>query len=427
MKKFCLVAAVFWCAVAARAQPDSNASVGYTPLIAPELPFVAPDEAAKLALKKPLVFHLREVTLFEALRQLKAQSGADFSFSRRKDSESLDKTLSLDLETMSFERALEGILQAADVLGSLQAGGTEQSLGFVYDRVDPYRSLPRDEHGLFTARLRRINSTLSETVNLDVNPAPTTEKRNFLNVLVWVWPDLRLPVMGSPLLRATRALDDKGRSLLLEDVKPNTRAFFDAGDVRKHQQDPIVLARPAADARRLARLEGVATFVMALRNERWEVPDALSQPELTHQFESNGQQIELKARNTLNQNNQTVSLSIDAMVPAPPAPGAMQNPLFSTKRLIDSITLQDAQGYILRGNGGGSGTMNRERTKITADSLFKLTGDRNPAFSTPDAPDEKAGEHKLALPLKFIFDTPTGWIKTEVPFAFSDVPLPPTP
>lgn len=425
MKIFCLFPALFACAVAACAQPVADAGGADMPLVAPELPFVAPDEATKLTLKKPLVFHLRELTLFDALQQLKAQSGVNFSFSRRKDSQSLDKTLSLDLETLSFDEAFKGIFQAAGVSGYLQANGSSAPLYLIYDGIDLYGKLPRDERGAFVTRLRHINSSLSETIDLSKNLKPTLEKNNFLNVTVWVWPDLRLPVMGAPLLRVTRALDDKGRSLLLEDVKPESTNFFDGNDARKMQPKPLVLKRPAADAERLAKLEGVATFVMGLRNERWEEPDALAQFELTHKFESNGQQIEIKARNKLNQ-NQTVDFSIDAIVPAPPAPGAMPHPLFSPERLADSVTLEDAQGYILRARTGNA-TINREGTKINTYTTFQLTGDRNPAFSTPDVPDEKVRDHKLALPLKFVFDTPTDWVKTEVPFAFSDLPLPPIP
>ena len=417
-----LCAAPIW----AQPQPKAGAEAGadLAPPVAPELPLLAPDEATRLVVKKPLVLRLRENTLLQALEQLQAQSGVQFNIGRISQPELLDTKLSLDLETLGFEEAFDCILDAAGVPGYLGSSGTERPLGLIYGSVDPYLKLPSDRRGLFVARLRALNSTLSETVNLSARPKPTLEKNNHLNALVLVYPDLRLPVAGAPSLRATLALDDQGRSLLLDD-KPDDGAFFDAGDVRKDQQKPLRLARPAPDARRLARLEGVATFVLATKTERWEVPDVLAQPEWTHAFQSNGQQIELRARASP-QKEGAVSLSLDAVTSAAPRAGARPLPLFSTDRLMQSVTLEDAQGYILRGRGD-SGSLNRERTQINVFSTLRLTGERNPAFATPDAPTQKLGEHQLVGPLKFVFETPTEWIQTQVPFAFSDLPLPQTP
>ena len=128
MKIPLLFAALWICAAIASAQPDSNASGNDMPIFAPELPLITPDEATRIVVKKPIALHLREVTLWDALQQLKAQSGVEFNLGERKSSETFEKTRSLDLETLSFDRAFDGILQAASVPGSLQSGGMNNPL-----------------------------------------------------------------------------------------------------------------------------------------------------------------------------------------------------------------------------------------------------------------------------------------------------------
>ncbi len=429
MKIPLLFCVLLGCAAVSSAQPDLNAAGNYTPIIVPkmppfELPLVAPNVVVKALIPKPIALHLRDVTLAEALQQLKTESGVEFDIGGEKQPETLAKKLSLDLETVGFDAAFDQIMRAAGARGFLQNNGTNAPERVYYEDVDPYQFLPRDERGLFVARLRRLNSTLSETVDLNEKPAPTRKERNFLNIFLWTWPDLRLPITREPRVRITRAQDDKGRSLLIEDGEPAT--FDLSGPTRRGarstMQEPVAVARPAPDARRLAHLEGVVTWVVPLQTERWEEADLLATPQLRHQFESNGQQIVLTLYSGMSK-SELISLRIQADVPATLIEDKTPNPLFNKEQLIKSFYLEDAEGYLLRGRDG-EGSFTPDRTQFNAYTRPQLTGERNPAFVTPESPTEKPGQHKIALPVKWVFEAPKNWVKTEVPFAFSDLPLP---
>lgn len=424
MKPSHLLCALLACAapalvVPACAQPDAIKPANGLPF-----PLVAPSQAEKLTAAAPLAIHLQNVTLRAALEELQKQSGVELDLARngsKEAQETLDKTMSIDVDTPSFYRAFNEILDEAGVKASLQRYETNRPWSVAINQPDSTKNAPQSVQGLFEMRLLRLSTTLSKTVNLGRTDKYAHSDQNTLDVSVLLRPDLRLPLLGVPRARVTRADDDQGRSLLVkpsdnaqrDEWRNNSYSFYN--DSYQQSQSNLRLSPPAPDAKTLAHLEGVMVYALLTKTENWEVPDLLAQPEWTHSFASGDQKFEMTIKPTFKA-GKTLSLNIEVSTNGAVIQGQVSPPMMAAGPVLAGLKIVDANGQVLRssGYGGGSGEQ-----KLTINPTFYPANRYNRGG---DDGDQKP--KPLAAPFKFSFDAPLGVVQTEVPFAFEDVPLP---
>ena len=414
MKTRFLLSVLLACAAPLSAQPTDDA-----PKLVNDLPFrlVAPDQAQKLAVEKPIVLHLQNVTLAAALDELKQQSGVEFIVEPQGFEESLQKTLSLDIETPSFGRALTEILDEAGVKATTQRWDPSEPLRLMFGQQTETSQTQKSVNGLFQFGLNSVGYNLSRSVDLSDVAAPKRSQTQGISVTLALSPDLRLPVIGSPQARATLARDEQGRSLLLDPAdkdRPYTESFnsfsFYSNADWQRQWANLNLRVPAPDAKTLARLEGVVVYALITKAEKWELPDLLSQNEWTHTFKTEQGDFPVKIKAKLTSEG-ALKVRIEATSPVPNDDNRVTFPLASYQ-LLAAISIRDAKGTIYR-NTGSSGTGGQT---LTIDADFVPNGD-NIVFPG-DAPKALDG------PLSLTFNTPIEIVQTQVPFSFENVPLP---
>lgn len=412
MKKSILLCALLACAAPICAQPADTA-----PKLINDLPFplLAPEKAQELAFEKPIVLRLNNVTLGAALDELQRQSGVELNTSPDVYGETLAKTLSIDLQTLSFDQAFNAIVDKAGVKASLQRWDQNQPWRVDFDQEDDSRNAPQSGAGLFVVRLWSLASTTSKTVNLGDPKAPERSQRQDLAASLVLLPDLRLPVIGSPQTRVTRAEDEQGRSLLPQlsegeifSQKPHAYGFYSSSYWDQSQANVRLLA-PAPDAKTLAHLEGQVVYAIVSKREKWEIADLLSAPEWTHSFAGAAGEIKLKLKATSTPEG-NLKLEIEASSSGPAPEDQVRQPLMSNQPLIENIRIEDAGGTIFRSSGYSFSES--DNTVITRATFVPVGKDDQDATTT------------LNGPLKFVLDAPVEVVQTQVPFSFENVPLP---
>lgn len=395
-----LVGSLVLCALPALAQPDIK------PDGAPSFPKVSPEDAAKLGLTaQPIKLHLRDVTLRAALVELQKQSGIALDLSWG-GGDALDKKLSLDIETRSFNAAFASILDEADVKARLQRwdGNATWNLQFgAQDESDAPQSgvLP------FQLRATNLNSNFNRYVTPGKTKAASRGQSETLSVTFTLPSDPQLTLATTPRIRLSRAEDEAGHSLLLP-PDPNRSNSDNGGGVS--QQIDVSLSAPEKGSRTLAHLEGVATYVLADKREHWEIADLLKTPNATHTFESGGQ---TTTASLVGAEKKGASLQFEFQLRAPTGAdmNGGKNPLFSFEQISASLHLRDAKGRTFPSGGySGSGESNGYTLQLR--------------YALPAPGQGGAEATTVAEPFALVFDAPTEFVQTEVPFSFSDLPLP---
>ena len=105
MRPQLLFAALLIGAAPVGAQPDPNLKPNNGLLF----PLVAPEKVEDLVPLEPISLHLREVSLGAALRELQVQSGVELDLNVEADRQKLAKTLSVDIQTRSFNEAFAAV------------------------------------------------------------------------------------------------------------------------------------------------------------------------------------------------------------------------------------------------------------------------------------------------------------------------------
>ena len=381
---------------------------------------VTPVQAQKF--DNDISLHLRDVTLEQALTELQKQSAVplNWSFLNRK---TLDTPMSIDIETPSFNRAFDAIADEAGIavmLGDLYSGGPRfVSLKIADSRMDFPRlspDAPASIDGLFAARLKKLEVKRLSSLDWVGSQAPARQQDEHLNVSFDVTSDPRLAAINAPRLRVTRADDEQGRSLVLPPIaEKKPFYFFSMQGLNGEKADTVALLPPQNDARRLAHLDGVAIYILPGAREIWETPIALDGKfPIEHDFKNSGQDVHLSIQSIERKGeNLAVNLVMSAQNSA--NWGALGNPLFSSSNALGWMHFEDASGAILRAKSEGGG---QEGNRMNARATFYLPQNMTP-FPRPGVEPTK-----LALPLKFTLDVPTEFVQTEVPFSFSDIPLP---
>ena len=415
MKPQFLLSVLLAFAVAASAQPADTATK-----LTNDLPFplVAPAKAQQLALAEPIVIALDEATLGAALDELQKQSGV--SFGTRQAGVPLDSKISVKINTLSFDEAFDQIMKAANVKATLQNWG-DDNLQLSLGGDETARNRRKSGAGLFEIELSGIGTTLNKSVDLNDFDKPQRSQNLNLNAYLALQADRRLPIIGAPQTRLTRAEDEQGRSLVPQ-LDENQRAQnrvnrynFYGNSAWERQNATVNLAAPAPDAKTLTHLEGVVIYAVVTKTDNWEVPDLLAAPQWTHTFASPDGTVAVTIAATPNADeDQAGGLKLKIEATSSNADQSYERipyPLEQVEPLIQAIRIVDANGTVYRSNG------------------YNATGGQNTKISLSLRPEnsdvtEEAAQPKLQSPISLVMDAPVEVVQTEVPFAFQNVPLP---
>ena len=415
MKTYLLFAATLACAVAASAQPPD-------PIVEPTnglpFPLISPAQAEQLTLTKPIKLRLDNVTVAWALENLQAQSGVELDLENIQYSKNtLAKKLSIDIETPSFNRAFDEIMDKAGLKATLRRDDINRPYRLNFSgrgNYDDNAGSIVSNQGLFGVRLGRLNSTLSKTVDLRIFKSPQRTQRNTLSASLTFTSDPRLPIIGNSRPRLTRAEDDQGRSLLPPEERRN-RERYNAYSFysRNGSQSNLTLSPPAPDAQKISHLEGVVVHSLVTKTEIWEVPDLMSAPEWTRQFTGGDENFGMTIKPALAKGKpeNRVTIAVEVVSNRRLDSNQIPPPMMAANPLVAAIKIRDAKGVELRNSGSSSATGN--------DGKLTFTATYYPQSSYYDE-----NSKTLAMPLSLTFEAPLEVAQVEAPFAFEDVLLP---
>ena len=361
-----------------------------------DLPYreVSPAEAEKLVGGNVIALHLRDVTLAEALQSLQKQSGVTVDLPLVNETGELGKTLSIDLETRSFNQAFRALVEKAGVNAILFKYGNRENLSVVVNpNADMQDNAPQSGIGRFQVRVNGLSSALTKTVTPSANNTFTRDQTSNLSVGFDMALDPQMPDIELPILRLSRAEDEKGRSLL-----PPPRPMFPGFERRGYgaQFSFSDLRIPAEGAQKLAHLEGTAICAFPTGYEKWEVPDLVNAAGWNYNFQSNNQIYRFEVVKAKREGDK-VDVKLEV------------SPPFDSQKIMKRMKLVDAQGHLFDNNGSSS-------DGSTIEAQFGLS-DRQGADKTDKQPHPPS-------PLKLSFEVPTEWVQTAIPFSFENVPLP---
>lgn len=221
-------------------------------------------------------------------------------------------------------------------------------------------------------------------------------------------------VTGTPLVILKRIEDDKGRSLLDTDSNRWLHYDFENNWYGARAQN---FEEPSADAKSLARVEGTTIYVVPTERVRWEIADITNQKDAIYEFESNGRTVTATVKSATLQ-DAMINVNLEMSAPAVREEPGQSDPLFSFKQIGKAIHLEDQNGTIFR-LGSSSSTLSN--SKLTLRGQFVRQQNRRArAAREAGAPTQLP----ITEPIKLVFDGPTQWVQTEVPFSFENVPLP---
>jgi len=406
---FLVAGALLMCALPALAQPDAKAVNGLP------YPLVSPEDAAKLEQPdKPISLHLRDVAISAALDELQKQSGVELSTSTI-EPEVLAKHLSLDIETSSFNEALDAISDEADVKAHLERKSASGPLNVVFDENNLPDLAPQSGTKSFSFRVPTLIATIVRSVELD-----KIQRRNlFMDVSLTLQckADPLLPVVGAAQVHITRAEDDQGHSL--RDQQP-----FQLTVQGLFRPIAVLTLNPQPDSHTVAHLDGVAVWVLATKKETYQVDDVLHTKSVEHDFVFQNQILHVNLT-CAPQNDTDVQVTMEVRSDTKEKPAEldrMRFGLLSDAQVLSWLRLSDATGRQL---SSSAVTKTKDDNTLTVKALFGLStrfaSPKNPQGQAAPAPAQTPA---LNEPLKLIMDVPTEFVQTEVPFSFSDLPLP---
>lgn len=400
------------CVIPASAQPDPGAArVWQQPEVKPQnkwpFPFVSPEEAARLG-ERPIALHLRDMALSKALDELQHQSGVTFevgtTLTRQED---LAKTLSLDLETRSFSAAFTAILDEAEVKAYLSPPFMDRDGKWllISEGRQPGDNPPQSVVGPFSAKAVKVHSLVMKDIALGTPPEATQNAELSVEMSFGAAP--LLPVDSVSRVRFTRADDETGHSLLTV-AEPDLMAV---GGLTPGTSSPLRL-RAQLSSHKLTHLDGVVTWLLIVKRDKWQANDVLNAKNLAHEFQSDGQTFRIEIKRATRTEE---GIQINVELRPVNAKGNRPSPVLSYARVRSSLRLLDATGHELsQGGGGGSPRGN----SIGVETNFYL-----PQVA-PRAQGEAAPQASPDGPFTLVFDVPTEFVQTQVPFSFSDLPLP---
>ncbi|BCM93129.1 hypothetical protein IAD21_05017 [Abditibacteriota bacterium] len=401
-------------ALPALAQPELK------PINGLPYPLVSPEEAVRLVQpEKPIAIHLHDVTLQDALQELEKQSGITLDTAWGPNADKfLARKLSVDIETRSFNEAFRAVMEEADAKARLRRFRAGNILNVMFDEEVVAEDTPVSGKVPFEVRIQNIALSSSRSVT----PGKTARRNQSSNFYVTLSTesDPRIPLVGGGRPRITRAEDERGQSLLLDERQPPFNLDFDPG---RSSQTNIRLRTPETGRQKLAHLDGVIVYVLPTKYEKWEMNDVLVAKDASHNFQSGGQTIQAVIHSA-RQTGNGVQLDIEVNTGLPN--GIMNDARsvqMSVNQLLSSIHLKDGAGRELTSSGYSSGSDNG---KLSAQANFVLA----PQIGRPFIMEgdklvrRPVDVPKLAGPIALNLNVPVEFVQTEVPFSFSDLPLP---
>ena len=322
----------------------------------------------------------------------------------------LAKRVSLDIETRSFNRAFDEIMDEAGLNANLQRSSNEQPWRVDFNRLrdssNPAGLLAGKE--LFAVRLTRLNTTLSKTLDLSNAKLPQRTQRDTLNASFSLLSDPRLPMIGLSRPRLTRAEDEQGRSLLTGEEENNNLSPYSFYSNNRQSQFGLNLRAPEPDAKVLRRLEGVVVHSLVTKTETWEVPDVLSAPEWKRSFKNGAQEFEVTVKansvKTAGTTSERMTLAVEVTSNQRTAGQEIPPPLLAAMPVVAALRVVDAKGGEMRLSQNSSNYSGDEGKMTVSATIY-------PAYN------RYGGETKTpTLPLKMIFQAPLSVVQTEAPF-----------
>ena len=403
-------------AIPALAQPDVKPANGLP------YPLISLQDATRLSeMKQPVSLHLRDVTLAQALDELQKQSGVALDLSNSPPQEFLAKKLSVDINTRSLAEAFRSVLDGAGVQGSLarQGQGEPLSVRFGPTFIIPNQSPDAPRSGTPAFQIQAFNFNLSSSRSVVFGKSPVRDGNSGLKVTLGYDVDPQLVVAGPPTWQIKRAEDDKGRSLKTsQDNFFNHLNSFSSGYSGNGStgQSTVPLGVAPDDSQKLAHLDGVAVFVLATKSDDWTVQDALNAKNLAHTFQNPLQSIRVTI-NSIRQVGNAIDIDLEATGQA----NATVPAEASIGRITQALRLVDATGQEL--------WMNRSHfNSDNSSASFQARYAPRPDFGTRGAAQKPGAAvpatPELKGPVKLIIEMPTEFVQTQVPFSFSNLPLP---
>jgi hypothetical protein len=283
--------------------------------------------------------------------------------------------------------------------------------------------------GPFLMTVSTIERKQRRRVRVSAEPEQTSAEDQ-LQVGFNLFSDPKLPLAAdSTTVAIEQATDDKGRSLLSGQPTTGQPMVFRAGGNAKFALYARLLFEPPAEnGGRLATLKGVARGFLITRTETWEIAD-IAQAE----GQSHGALPEpLGAENVISGEDVRAAMGARAAV----------------ARYVVKQVAPTEKGYALELSFVRSRTPleNRALSAVIFDDLrfvddkgielgVKKSGGRG-AFGVSDARREvlqdytrriqviRGSQNSASGPVKMIWKIPTEFQEVEIPFEFSDLPLP---
>ncbi len=415
MKTSLLLGALLVCAAPLCAQPADTPAKLVNDL---PFPLVAPEKAQQLVLPNPIVLSFDNVTLGAALDELQKQSGVRFGTSQANFNNQLDTKISGQINTISFDEAFDQIMDEAGLKANLQDWGNG-SLHLYFGQAENAGQPQKSGAGLFRINLASLDTNFNKSVDLSNFKAPQRSENRSLSARLALQSDRRLPLIGSPQVRLTRADDDKNRSLVPQPDenerahnRVNRYSFYSNGSWEQKNAN-VNLISPAPDAKILAHLEGVVVYAVVSKTEKWEVPDLLSAPQWEHNFASPEGTVALKIAATPGTEDEQGGLKVRIEATSSNDDQSYERvtyPLAQVEPLMAAMRIEDANGVVYRNSGYNAN--GGPTTKISATFL-------------PENQEVQEGANAQAKgPFRFEMNAPVEIVQTEVPFSFENVPLP---
>ncbi|HVF09295.1 MAG TPA: hypothetical protein VNA16_00740, partial [Abditibacteriaceae bacterium] len=247
----------------------------------------------------------------------------------------------------------------------------------------------------------------SQTISLRLNRPQPAQKSERMNVEFTVFVDPKLRVRrNASKLKLEQATDEQGNSLLppgmmgrFNDVGSYFGAFQAASPLNLSAQ---LTPGPGT---RITKLKGTLRLSVETKKEVWEVPDILQARDIAKTITKPGGN-ERYLVQEVKQRGQNYEVHVIVSRAGRDdrderGEGRINHNIFSSLRLVD------AQGRELQPSGSSTRGGNNE-----------LTG--NISFTRPQGGN--AGD--VGEPVKLVWDIPTESKAIEVPFEFTDLPLP---
>lgn len=276
---------------------------------------------------------------------------------------------------------------------------------------------PTQHHGAFAIQLRRVYRHQTAHVELGVGPDGkiagnvNNDSNLQMEMRLLVEPKIRLTgSVSQPIL--DEAVDENGKSLMLtQDPRfGGGRGWTNSSSAWSVQSSMMLDAKAAARSRTIARLKGrveveIATAHDALDVKMEDLVDIRrlregEKRDLAKRYEMGSYTIELISV----EKSADHALQFEMSISWAQTGEDQQNGWIRAQALMNSLRLEDASGRAWASGGGGNGW---DGTVMRGTRTF-----------------HRSGEADAGSPARLVLEVPTRVMTINIPFEFTDIPLP---